>query len=143
MDQCNVCQCIDFIPNWPQNQEKINVFTIKVCTLICPLVMILSTVVEYFFVHFLATREAVVPFANDPIMSVIFISSFRHLEHQNLSIISDSIGRVRILQQFWRRIGLDQRNRSTVGLGGCDIPLYAYVKDLRYLQFHSISVSSD
>ena len=28
-------------------------------------------------------------------------------------------------------------------LRGCDIPLYAYVKDLRYLQFHSISVSSD
>ena len=33
MAQCNVCQCIDFIPNWPQNQEKINALTIKVHTL--------------------------------------------------------------------------------------------------------------
>ena len=40
--------------------------------------------------------EAVAPHANDPIMSGRLIQLFRHLEHQNPSIISDSIGRARM-----------------------------------------------
>ena len=35
--------------------------------------------------------EAVVPLSNDPIMSKRLIQSFRHLEHQNMSISSESI----------------------------------------------------
>ena len=45
-----------------------------------------------FLFPFLATKEALVPFANDHIMKCKFIQSFRHLECQNTSIISDSIG---------------------------------------------------
>ena len=36
-------------------------------------------------IPFLATREAVAPLANDPIMSGTLIWLFRHIEHQNLS----------------------------------------------------------
>jgi len=54
---------------------------------------------DNFLVPFLATREAVAPLANDPIMSGRSIRSFRHLERQNPSIISDSIGRNRMLQK--------------------------------------------
>ena len=39
----------------------------------------------YFLVPFLATREVVTPFANDPIMLSTSTWLFRHLEHQNLS----------------------------------------------------------
>ena len=55
-------------------------------TKIVPLVMILSTEVEYFLVAFLATRETVVLLANDLIMSGTSILSFRYLEHQNPSL---------------------------------------------------------
>ena len=40
-------------------------------------------------VPFLAIREAVALLANDLMMSGTLIQSFRHLEHQNLSIISE------------------------------------------------------
>ena len=39
--------------------------------------------------------KAMVPLANDPIMSGRLIRSFRHLERQKPSIISDSIDRAR------------------------------------------------
>ena len=42
-------------------------------------------------VPFLATREAVAPLANDPMMSGTLIRSFRHLKHQNLSTGDDFI----------------------------------------------------
>ena len=48
-----------------------------------------------FLIIFLATRELVAPLANDPIMSGRLIQSFRHLELQKPSIISDSIDRAR------------------------------------------------
>ena len=58
------------------------------------------------------------PYANDPIMLRRSIRSFRHLEHQNMSIISGDIGRARSVQQF--RNGTERRNgrteRSTVVL---------------------------
>ena len=38
-----------------------------------------------------ATRELVAPLANDPIMQVRLILSFRHLKHQNLSTSDDLI----------------------------------------------------
>ena len=38
--------------------------------------------------------------ANDVIMSGTSIRSFRHLEHQNPSIISEDIGRASGVQQF-------------------------------------------
>ena len=61
--------------------------------------MILS--MKIFLVQYLATKEVLVPVANDPIMSERSIRSFRHIECQNLSIISDSIDSRRGLQQFW------------------------------------------
>ena len=42
-------------------------------------------------VPFLATREAVAPLANDPIMSGTSIWSFRQLEQQNLSSKAEMI----------------------------------------------------
>ena len=56
-----------------------------------------------FLVPLLATMEALAPLANDPIMSGRSIWSFKHLIHQNPSIISDSIGKARMVQQFQRR----------------------------------------
>ena len=50
---------------------------------------------KVFRVLFLATKEALVPLANVPIMSGRSIRSFRHLEHQNPSIISGDIGRAK------------------------------------------------
>ena len=44
-------------------------------------------------VQIFTTRGVVVPPANNLIMSGTLIRSFRHLEHQNLSIISGDIGR--------------------------------------------------
>ncbi len=46
-----------------------------------------------FLVIFLATREAVAPFANDPIMREKLIGLFRYLKCQDPSIISNFIGR--------------------------------------------------
>ena len=54
--------------------------------------------------------EAVAPLANDPIMSGRSIQSFRHLEHQNPSIISDSIGRARMAAR--------KREKKLGGVGG-------------------------
>ena len=48
-----------------------------------------------FIILFLATREVVGPLANDPIISGRLIRLLRHIEHQNPSIISDSIGCLR------------------------------------------------
>ena len=67
---------------------------------ICPLVMILSTII---LVPFFATKETLAPLANDPIIQKRSIRSFRHLECQNPSIISEDIGRARMVQQFQRR----------------------------------------
>ena len=61
-----------------------------------------------FLVPFLATMEAVAPPENNLIMSGTSIRSFRHLEHQNLSIISEDIGRNRWLQKKVR----SRRSRS-------------------------------
>ena len=47
---------------------------------------------KLFLVKFLATKGALVPLASYPIMLERSIRSFRHLECQNLSIMSDSIG---------------------------------------------------
>ena len=64
------------------------------------------------------------PLANDPIMSERSIRAFRHLEYQNPSIISDSIGRARMVQQLrirgmrldWKCPRSQRSRRSTVGL---------------------------
>ena len=61
-----------------------------------------------FLVPFLSTREAVALLANDLIMSDTLIRLFRHLEHQNPSIISEDIGRARMVQQFQNRT--EERN---------------------------------
>ena len=53
-----------------------------------------------FLVPFLATMEAVALLANGLIMSGTLIWLFRHLEHQNPSIISEDIGRAKSVQQF-------------------------------------------
>ena len=65
----------------------------------------------FFFVPFLATKEVLAPLANDPIMLGRPIRSFRHLEHQNLSIISDLIDRERVGEQFlWRGVNGPEQN---------------------------------
>ena len=72
-----------------------------------------------FLVPFLATMEAVALLANDLIMSGTSIRSFRHLEHQNPSIISEDIGRAKSVQQFRRRRkrgGGTEERRNTVVL---------------------------
>ena len=48
---------------------------------------------KFFLVIFLATREAVALFVNDPIMREKLIGLFRYLECQDPSIISNCIGR--------------------------------------------------
>ena len=53
------------------------------------------------------------PLANDPIMSGTLIRSFRYIENQNLSIISEDIGRARMVQQFWRRNGTEEEQNGT------------------------------
>ena len=57
------------------------------------------------------------PLANDPIISGTSIRLFRHLEHQNLSIISEDIDRARMVQQLQRR----RSRRSTVDTMSTDI----------------------
>ena len=59
-------------------------------------------------VQIFTTRGVVAPPANNLIMSGTLTRSFRHLEHQNLPIISGDIGRARIVQQF--RNGTEHRN---------------------------------
>ena len=59
-------------------------------------------------VQIFTTRGVVVPPENNLIMSGTSIRLFRHLEHQNPSIISEDIGRVRSVQQFWRNEGTEE-----------------------------------
>ena len=54
----------------------------------------------------LATKKALAPLANDPIMSETSIPLFRHLEHQYPSIISDSIDSARC----GKKSGMAERN---------------------------------
>ena len=49
--------------------------------------------------------EVVAPLENDPILLSTLIGSFRYLELQNPSIISDFRLRSRMVQQFSRRNG--------------------------------------
>ena len=51
----------------------------------------------------LATREAVPLLANNPIILGRLIQPFKHLALRNPSIISYSIDRAKMVQQFWRR----------------------------------------
>ena len=99
-----------------------------------------STFHQVSLVPLFTTRGVVAPPENDPIMLGTSIRSFRHLEHQNPSIISDSIGRARMVQQFQRRsrriggVGSeeeDQRRRSTVVL---EDRMYCNV--LHYIALH-------
>ena len=48
--------------------------------------------------------------AND-LMSGTSIQSFRHLEHQNLSIFSENKGGARMVQQFQRITGLEESDQ--------------------------------
>ena len=57
-------------------------------------------ILQDFLVPILATKEALAPLAHGPIIWGRLIQSFRHLECQNLSIISDSIGSPRWLQKM-------------------------------------------
>ena len=97
---------------WEYSWQDDDLFTSN--TTICSQAMILFTVVKYIFNSFFGHQgEAVVPLTNDHIMSARSIWSFRHLEHQDPSIISDSIGRARMEQQFQRR---SWRSRNRVQL---------------------------
>ena len=78
----------------------------------------LKKILKFFLVPFLATKETLVPLANDPIMQKRLIWSFRHLECRNPSIISEDIGRARMVQQFQNGTeeqngGTEERNRRT------------------------------
>ena len=61
----------------------------------------------------LATKQFVVPLLSFPIMLGRLIQLFRHLKHQNLSIISDSIGRANMVKQFCN--GTDQNRVDWYG----------------------------
>ena len=61
----------------------------------------------------MATKEALAPLANVPIMLGRSIRLFRHLECQNPSIISGDIGKARSGQQFHRNGGMEEWNRGT------------------------------
>ena len=63
---------------------RLDTLNIKIC---------LETAEKIFLVPFLATTKTMVPLANDPIMQKRLIRWFRHLEHQNPSIIQGDIGR--------------------------------------------------
>ena len=71
-------------------------------------------------VLFLVSRKGVALLANDLIMLGTSIRSFRHLEHQNPSIISEDIGRASGVQQFRNGGGVgsesDRSRRHTVVL---------------------------
>ena len=69
-----------------------------------------------FLVPFLTTMEAVALLANDLILSATSIRSFRHLEHQNPSIISEDIGRARQRATIPERNGGVGSDRNTVVL---------------------------
>ena len=58
----------------------------------------------------MATREAVEPLANDPIIVGRSIQLFRHLGHQNPSIISDSIGICRWLRKSGKKVRRSRRS---------------------------------
>ena len=67
-------------------------------------------------VPILVTRELVAPLENDPIMSGRLIWSFRHLEHQNPSIISDSIDSARCGKIFSSNFGHQRVSGATCKL---------------------------
>ena len=93
-------------------------------TKICPLVMILSRVESsgiVFLVLFSASKEALVPLANEPIMSKRSIWLFRHLKYQNPSINLEDIGRARMLQQFRRSQSIGALKEEYSWLRGCDV----------------------
>ena len=71
-------------------------------------------------VQFLATKETLAPFANDPIMKKRSIQLFRHLECQNPSIISEDIGRARMVQQFRKNRGMDEQKNRTEWKNGTE-----------------------
>ena len=64
-----------------------------------------------FLAPFLATKEALVPLPNDCIMQNRSLPSFRHLECQTPSIISDSIGIPNGSEKKWENEwGTEERN---------------------------------
>ena len=62
--------------------------------------------------------------ANDPILWGRSIGSFRHLECQNLSIISDSIGIPRWLQKKAKK---SEEEEESYSLGWSENPIYAQI----------------
>ena len=76
------------------------------------------------------------PPANNVIMSGTSTRSFRHLEHQNPSIISGDIGRARRVQQFQMIRGVRLKENSW--LRGCDVlPILDVYVNLSYFLYHS------
>ena len=93
-------------------------------------------------VLFITTIGVAAPLKNDPIISVRSIQSFRHLELQNPSIISDFRHRSRMVQQFQRNGGTEEeewrrrRNGGTEhnGLVGWDM---IHISDMRNIRHES------
>ena len=73
------------------------------------------------------------PPQNDPMMSGTSIQLFRLLEHQNLSIISEDIGRARMVQQFRR----SQRIGAVGGGVGSDLST-VFLEDRITTQYSSV-----
>ena len=79
--------------------------------------------------------EVVAQLENDPILSGRSIRSFRHLELQNPSIISDFRHRSRMVQHFWRRRnggGTEEEEHN--GLVGWDM---IHISDMRNIRHES------
>ena len=71
------------------------------------------------------------PLANDALILGRLTWLFRHLEHQNRSIISGDIGRARSVQQFRRNGTEEERN------GGGTEERSTVVLDDRIIQLHN------
>ena len=72
---------------------------------------------KFSLVPFLAIIEVMALLANNLSKLDRLIWSFRHLEHQNLSIVSDSIGRARTVKQIYVMLfrHLEHQNLSSKG----------------------------
>ena len=88
---------------------------------------------------FSVIRGVVVPPENNPIMSGTSIRSFKHLEHQNLSIISEDIDRNRMLQKkVRRRVRSKSRSRKSYSYRRGYLPLRSdnMIEDLLFMYAH-------
>ena len=108
-------------------------------TKICPLVMILSTVVDYFFSSISGHPEVVALIKNDPITSETLIRSYTHPKHQNLSTSDDFVhtSGIIFLVPFLA-------TREVVALHANDLIMSGTsIRSFRHLEHQNLSIISE